>query len=325
MSAEEMLVATSVRCKPSRWIATLLLNIAFFSDTFVSPGHSIATDVASRQVLQGWDNGDDGYYANKHAYFELPLKELTKLIPELKKLKPATDQQMLPTILRKTGLRVDDFFHSAVDLIADEDTTENGIYARHRVRDSYLILRKAGGNGVNFNEYREDAEGNRPDQWNADHGFFISSGFAMSCIHFSTAVQSDSVFRYLGEEKIGKQDTYVVAFAQRPGHAAMVVTMRGTDGGTVRLLLQGVAWIDSGSFQIMLMRTDLLASRPEIALLRETTQVDFSEVRLAEVANPLSLPRDVKVDITFRGHNFRNEHHYRNYRLYRVAVKIGPQ
>lgn len=169
-----MLVAISGRCKPSPWIATLLLNIAFFSDTFVSPGHSIPTDVASDQVLQGWDSGDDGYYANKHAYFELPLKELTKLIPELKKLKPATDQQMLPTILRKTGLRVDDFFHSAVDLIADEDTTENGIYARHRVRNSYLILRKAGGNGVVFNEYREDAEGNRPDQWKADHGFFIS-------------------------------------------------------------------------------------------------------------------------------------------------------
>jgi hypothetical protein len=81
------------------------------------------------------------------------------------------------------------------------------------------------------------------------------------------------------------------------------------------------------------MRTDLLAPQPEIGLQEQTTKVDFSEVRLKDVAVPLWLPHDVKVYIKFSevgGRHFeeafRNEHRYTNYRRYRVSTKmVVPQ
>jgi hypothetical protein len=99
------------------------------------------------------------------------------------------------------------------------------------------------------------------------------------------------------------------------------------------MLTQGVAWIDKESFQFLRMRTDLLAPQPEIGLEVQTTEVDFSEVRLEDIATPLWLPRNVRVylrlgkslDRTFE-EGFKNVHYYTDYRRYRVSTKMmAPQ
>ena len=143
-------------------------------------------------------------------------------------------------------------------------------------------------------------------------------------------LQWDSRFLYLGDQKIGAADTYVVAFAQLPGEATVKVTLRGHGGTSVRMLTQGIAWVDKKNFHILRMRTDLLARQPEVGLDEQTTEVNFNEVRLPDVAIPLWLPRDVRVYVKFgkslgRPYDeaFRNVHHYTNYRRYRVSTKMA--
>jgi hypothetical protein len=70
------------------------------------------------------------------------------------------------------------------------------------------------------------------------------------------------------------------------------------------------------------LRTDLLLPRPEIGLDQQTTDVILSEVRLREITSPLWLPKVVNVYARFQGQNFKNEHHYANYRRYRVSTKV---
>jgi hypothetical protein len=297
------------------------------------------------RALQSIDKSDQFYYASVHPYLEEPVKKLVKRIPELKSMQPAPDQQALPMIVEKTGKTIDDFFHNIVDLIAREKITQENLtntevgraegYSTPRdvgartsesVQDDYLIVRTGNGVQQGIVEYRMDAKGNRLDEWRLNTGYPVTIGFALSCIYFSTGLQSESTFRYLGEQRIGTRDTYVVAFAQRPGDATISVTVRGQYGEIVHLLVQGVAWVDKNNFQIVRMRTDLLAPRPDIKWDEQTTEVTFSEVRLLDVPYPLWLPNDVKVNMTFNGHNFRNEHHYTKYRRYRVAVKMdAPQ
>src|SRR5438445_11124362 len=67
--------------------------------------------------------------------------------------------------------------------------------------------------------------------------FRISSGFASSTFHFATSFQSDSTFRYVGDERIGNQNTFVVAFAQRPSDAAITVPW-STRASNVHILVQ---------------------------------------------------------------------------------------
>jgi hypothetical protein len=90
----------------------------------------------------------------------------------------------------------------------------------------------------------------------------------------------------------------------------------------VDMLTQGILWVDKNSFQIIRMRSDLLAPDSEIRLDQLTSEVTFVGVQLPDVPNPLWLPNEVNVYIEIGGQRFRNVHHYTNYRRYRVSVKI---
>ena len=277
-------------------------------------------------------------------YLELPLTQLMKRIPELKGMSPAPDQQALPMILQQTGKQVDAFFANLVDLIAHEDITQQRLATRtlaggmpagtmlqaQDTRDNYLILRRSANGPAHIEEFRMDTKGNRIDATGTEKGFFITSGFALSSIHFATRFQSGSHFLYLGNQKIDGHEAYVVAFAQLPSEARVVVTMRGRDGSSLRLLSQGIAWVDKASFHIRRLRTDLLAPLPEVGLAEQTTTIGYNDVRFADAA-PLWLPHDVDVNIQFKEHStgrasdlgsrvtdqtFRNIHHYSNYLLY---------
>lgn len=257
-----------------------------------------------------------------------PLTQLLKRIPELKSLQPGPDQQELPVILQLMGRRVDDFVRDIGDLIAHEDVLQERLNAKgkteakQRLQDEYLILHHGYAWGASA-EYRMDEKGNRLGPIGLQKGYLATSGFALSCISFTTVAQPQSKFRYLGEPMIGSRETYVLGFAQRPGEATFITAMRGTGGTEVDMLTQGILWVDKNSFQIIRMRTDLLAPNKEIRLDRETTEVTFAEVQLPDVPNPLWLPGDVDVYMEIDQQKFRNVHHYTNYRRYRVSVKIG--
>jgi VWFA-related protein len=271
------------------------------------------------------------YYANAHPYLDLPLAQLVDHIPELKTLQPAPDQQELPVILQKMGLSVNNFVRDIGDLIAHEDVTQEklnakgDIKAKERVQDNYLILHHGYGWGASA-EYRMDEKGNRLGPVGLEKGYLVTAGYALSCIIFSTVAQAQSKFRYLGEEKIGSRETYVLGFAQKPGEVTFITVMRGTGGTRADMLTQGILWVDKNNFQIIRMRSDLLAPQNEIGLDQLTTEVTFAEVQLQDVPNPLWLPSDVDVSMEIKKQKFHNEHHYTNYRRYRVSVKIGnPQ
>jgi hypothetical protein len=287
----------------------------------------------------GHQGAQTGPEAEPEPYLEEPLKLLVKQVPELKGIRPADDQQDLPMILKKTGDEVDEFFKNAIDLVANEEIEQQRLgsfgvaVAGESVRDNYLILREGNGTRADFDEFRTDENGNRLDQLGIHRGFLVTSGFALICAHLSTAFQPDSTFRILGEEKVGARETYVVAFAQRSSKANLVVTMAAPSGDVVHMLTQGIAWVDKENFHVVRMRTDLLAPHPEIGLQAQTTKVNFGEVEFVDVAMPLWLPRDVSVDVKLGKYvdrpfpiEFRNVHHYKDYRRYRVATRmVTPQ
>ena len=283
-------------------------------------------------------------YANSRPYLDDPFPQLIKSIPELKHIRPAESQAELPVILHNTGERVDDFFRHITDLTAREEISLTRLrqefpssrpeLSGERVRDSYLILRHRSNNHTDIVEYRTDAKGDNFEQAVVKKGYIVTSGFALDCNYFATGFQSESTFRYLGEQKLDAQETYVVGFAQKPGKATLSVRMRERNGTTAQILVQGIAWIDKTNFQIIRMRTDLLMPRWDVGLNQQTTEVTLSKVQLADVATPLWLPSTVKVYVEFTTHNgavdeffelsYKNEHRYSDYQRYRVSAKVVP-
>jgi VWFA-related protein len=277
--------------------------------------------------------GHEPDYANAHSYVELSMAQVVERVPELKALEPAADQQELPMILQKMGERMDDFVHNIGDLIAREDLTQERLNAdgktkaKQHLQDNYLILHHGYSWGASA-EYRMDDKGKRLGPSGLAQGYLGTSGHALSCIQFSTAAQSQSQsrFRYLGDEMLSSRETYVLAFAQRPGEVSFATVMAVTGAKDVEMPTQGILWVDKSNFQILRMRSDLLARNSKIELDQLTTDVTLGEVRLQDVPDPLWLPSDVDVYIEIGGQKYRNAHHYKDYRRYRVAVKIGaPQ
>ena len=322
----------------------LIVSLVFLFAVVVAAWVPHPASAASGRALESVSESEQRYYANARPYIDQPLKQLIKQVPQLKNLRPAENQQELPLILQKTGERVDDFFHRIVDLTAREDISLARLrqerpssrpeLSSENVHDSYVILRHGNKDQAEIVEYRKDAKGDNFDQIVVKHGFLVTSGFALSCNYFSAGFQPESIFRYLGDEKIGPQDTYVVGFAQQPGKTTLSVRMKGRNGAPVHMLVQGVAWIDKSNYQIVRMRTDLLAPRKDVGLNQQTTEVTLSKIQLVDVATPLWLPSSVKVYVEFTTHNgdvdeffelsYRNEHRYTDYQRYRVSAKVIP-
>jgi len=84
-----------------------------------------------------------------------------------------------------------------------------------------------------------------------------------------------------------------------------------------------VAWIDCKTYQVIRMRTDLLNPVARTRLDRETTEVQYSEVRFKDVPLSFWLPRDVVVTVEWKGKLRRNRHTYSDFHLFSVEAKIS--
>jgi hypothetical protein len=299
------------------------LCFACFALRLVAPN---ALLIPENRALQTDGNAESAFYADTHPYLEKTPEELIRYIPELRTVRPAQDQHTLSMILENTGRRVDDFLRDIVDLIAHEDIRQEivsrrgDVLASRHLQCNYLIVLHRDENPIRFEEYREDTKRGAL-ALDAANGFSMTTGFALHCIRFSTSNLTGSAFRYLGDERIGGRETYVVAFGQKPEDTKNLQSVSGNWGSAV-VRLQGIAWIDQDTFQILRLRTDLLAPPTNLGFAQETTIETFSEIKLPDTPAPLWLPTEVTVNSLFRGQAFRNEHHYSKYERFRVTVRI---
>ncbi len=88
------------------------------------------------------------------------------------------------------------------------------------------------------------------------------------------------------------------------------------------MLLQGVAWVDEEDFRIRRLRTDILAPQPEIDLEKQSVNIQFGKVHIAEIKLELWLPQEVEAEMQAMGSFVQEKHHYSKYRLYSAKSKI---
>ena len=264
---------------------------------------------------------------------ELSEKQLHRLYPELAGLMFADTQIDLPMILQHVAANEDAFVSGIPNLTAREDVVvrqdahsdleeQNRVFPVFSGKYSYLVLAHRESDGVHLVEYRTDLKGNeiKPGLNGAPA---LTQGFALVALLFDPFHQTLAMFRYLGRQVVDHREMYVVAFAQRPD-VAQLTGQINIGGKTSSTAYQGIAWIDPVKFQILQIRTDLLEPRPEVGLLRQTTEVHFMEVHLPAVATPLWLPRSVVVSSLVNGQFVRNLHTYSNYRKFVAKSRIMP-
>ncbi len=262
-------------------------------------------------------------YAKVKTDVDEPIDYLRRTTPELKGLESDEDQKLLEPILTAVGKNVWEFFRNfpnttSLEQIHQEKLKGNGKGGEKQDQKfHYLCVTPTQAWGPGFSEYRANLSGDAGQLGGLTEGFMLTSGFASASLIFHPVYQSEATFRYLGRQKVNGRDTYVVAFAQRPVQAHLYGSFK--EGQVqVTTFTQGLAWIDAENYQILRLRTDLLKPLPEVALKRQTTQIDFSEVHFKSVAEGFWLPREVAVTVDWHGRVMRNDHEYSDFKVFNV-------
>jgi hypothetical protein len=113
----------------------------------------------------------------------------------------------------------------------------------------------------------------------------------------------------------------VVGFAQIPEEEAPVIEV-DIGGKTAHILEQGLVWIDVKTAEILRIQSSLLAPRPDVGLEQQSTDVEFSAIRLSETPAPLRLPTHVVVDVTAFNNHIRDIHDYSDFKLFRSESRM---
>jgi hypothetical protein len=250
---------------------------------------------------------------------------------DLQHIQLAESQRDLATILQKVGGSVAVLFQTLPNTTCTEKVRSHvGLLKPHSVRDEdstrwfrYLLLVHLGQGAPVLEEHRTDMEGNTVADAQAPHAHMLTSRFISTALIFHPQNQAASRFRYFGRQMLEGRETEVVGFAQIPDGDPAVAVFKSRNR-TAGLLLQGLAWIDTASYEMLRIQTDPLAPRPDVGLKVLATEIDFSDIHLAETPATFRLPTRVSVDLWISGEHFQNIHDYSNFKLFRVESHIGP-
>lgn len=260
-------------------------------------------------------------YVNARSVVNQPQAELIKQYPELEDVEFAQSQEELPLLLKKVGEGVEALFRDLINTASTESINQQ-MEIRQAVRRpvhhrcNYLIVAQRDEKDIVLEEYRTNSKGERMDLTGS---YLLTSGFAATPLFFHPRYQAGSLFRYLGREVQGHR-LQVLAFAQRPEKPELVGRLHLT-GWPDFLLNQGMAWIDPASYQIVKMRTDMLAPRHDILLERLTSEIELAEVRFDRAPHTYWLPHKVTVTVDWQHTIYRTRHNYSDYKLFSVETR----
>lgn len=266
-------------------------------------------------------------YAQVDSVVSAPLKSLVKAFPELQGLEPAGSASDLNAILRKTGETVQSFFRNFPNTVSVEQVRQERLGRSGNTKDAldqrfqYLLLAQPEKGGMGLEELRTDEHGEQSAMGGLNSGFMLTSGFASTSLLFHPAFQSGTSFRYLGRQQVGGHTYYLVAFAQNPAKAQIYESFVVKEKDSVAVLFQGFAWIDSESYRIVRLRTDLLKPQPKLRLQQQTTEIKYAPVEFKQVAAAMWLPSEVAVTLEWRGKTYRNFHRYSDFKIFRTETK----
>jgi hypothetical protein len=284
-----------------------------------SGNHETVLDPARRPLYQAAGEAGAGAESVPPTFVDLTPAQLAKEVHELKRLVPAGNQVLLPVISARVGKAVDDFFTGFVNTTCSERISSNVETIPERPpllfngKFNYVALVKPGQRNAPLEEFRTDTKGG-PAKF---RGLILTSGFVSLIAQFRPAFQKESRLRYLGRDRLNGRNTYVVAFAQRPGVARQAELVKFLNE-TAFVFLQGVAWIDPVDYRILRLRTEIQRPESNVGLARQSTEVNYAPVTFKQEHKTLWLPREVTVSGTLRGIRFSNQHRYSEYRLFVV-------
>jgi len=255
--------------------------------------------------------------ANK-PFIECGSAELVRAVPELAGIQFDPKQDRLDALLQATGENLESTFANFTGISAAEEIHEmrfadNLVGASRVERFRYIAQLLHDATQGSMREYRTEPGSKAPVEFAEQRNFLVLEHFIGLLSYLLPGYREQSLFRYVGRMVTGGQDSFIVAFAQRPDGTGVPGYISSPDGRSP--LLQGLVWIDAAANRILRLRLDLLGHTDGFPLETLTTDISLVPVNFSSIQTVFLLPSRVTVHARYAAGDLHTVHRYSDYRL----------
>lgn len=252
--------------------------------------------------------------ASPKPFLDCTREELVRAVPDLEGIQFDADQDGLEPILLASGKSLDNSFANLVNIQAAEQINElrfdqNMSAVARREAFRYEIKRTRAGPENVFQEVRLDTSNSpvRP----ATSQFLVLSYFYKLLNYMRPHYREESKFRYLGRLDSGEQHYLIIAFSQ---HSNSTLASHLSVSPDRTAPLEGIAWIDAATDQIVRLRVDLLGPIEKFPFESVSTDILLAPFNFKSAQGPILLPMRVVTSASFPSGQFHSVHRYTGYR-----------
>ncbi len=228
----------------------------------------------------------------------------------------------LNRLLDQVGNAVEQFWHqfpavSCIETVTQEKLGDRGkpVYRQDTDFD-YLIFFDKDGDDLLVDESRvvKKESGKRKEM-----PLLMTNGFSSLALIFHPSYQSSFEYQLLDDDVVAGKRLIRIEYKHIPGtRSTAAMRLRGRD---YPLDLQGTAWIDPATYEIVKMTAGLGSPMTDLNLKMLKSEVSYSPMRFENIKQTLWLPVSASVDVETARQHWRNIHKFTDYRHMSVKTE----
>jgi len=235
-------------------------------------------------------------------------------------VQPATSVIALAQKQIKTYLSELADVHCTETVIQEKLAGNGHVEASAKEQFDYLIMMSGHEDDFQLSESRIETPGWRHKQVSTP--MLLTNGVATALLVFDAYYRDSFNFQTLPEESIDGHSAIPIHFEHIVGRRTpAALALRGRE---YPLELQGTAWLDKGSGEIVKVDANLLHDMSDIGLRSLNIHVEYKPTRLGSEASQIMMPALAVVDVTSARQHWRNTHFFGNYRSFSANVEQDP-
>jgi hypothetical protein len=211
-------------------------------------------------------------------------------------------------------------FH-CTESVTQEKLAPNGhVEATERAKYDYLIMMNGNGDEFQLNESRVTAAGPRGKQTQLP--MLVTNGVATVLLVFHPYYRDSFHFEAGAEELINGHPAIPIHFTHIAGRRTpAALALRGRE---YPLELEGTAWIDKQSGEVVKVEATLLHDMSDVGLRSLHIHVEYKPSAPDKSVGVLDLPALAVVDVETPRQHWRNTHVFDNYRGFSTDAEQDP-
>jgi hypothetical protein len=192
------------------------------------------------------------------------------------------------------------------------------VEASERAKYDYLIMMDGNGDDFQLNESRIESSASK----HKPLPMLVTNGAATVLLVFHPYYRDSFNFTIGAEEVVDGKPATPVHFAHIAGHRTpAALALRGRE---YPLELEGIAWIDKQSGEVVKVDANLLHDMSDVGLRSMHIQVDYKPTHLGNTSTSAILPAMAVVDVTTPLQHWRNTHVFGDYKTFSTDAEQDP-